>query len=93
MACGGCGKKSQGISRQPVNRNISVARVGRPANTSPRTRAVNTVPSTGVRAQAVRRCSKCSWPMNSMRKFDNTTGKQVQIWVCMNRKCMRREEA
>jgi hypothetical protein len=52
----------------------------------------------GVRAQPIvsrsmiqRRCPKCRWPMNSIRRFNQITGGQTQIWVCLNRKCAYKE--
>ena len=50
----------------------------------------------GARAQAIRqgqvkRCPKCSWPMNSLRRFDGI-GRTIQVWACLNRKCMYKVE-
>jgi ribosomal protein L37E len=89
MACGGCGKRSQ-----PVTKSVGSSRAmpGAPASAAPKP-ALPKIMSAGVRAQIQKRCSKCSWPMNSTRRFDAGSKKQIQIWSCMNRKCLHREEA
>lgn len=88
-----CGCSKKGVVSQGGSRSISV-HVG----PTPRNQTVIVSPPTaaqghqGVRAQVNRRCPKCSWPMNSVRKLDPHQNKQVQNWVCMNRKCLHREE-
>lgn len=96
MACGGCGggaKRSQVIPQQTSGRGIPMTQPVRAVNQGPKQQIAPQAHFNGVRAQVQRRCGKCSWPMNSMRRFDAGTSRQIQIWVCMNRKCMHREES
>jgi hypothetical protein len=44
-----------------------------------------------TRITSSKRCSKCNWPMASLRRYSPPSGKQVHIWQCMNRKCQYRE--
>jgi hypothetical protein len=89
MACGGCGggKKQQVVSQQVRTQQVLTPRTPIPQRT-----LIVPTHSGAVRAQPQRRCSKCSWPMNSMRRYDTTTGKQIQVYACMNRKCLNKEE-
>ena len=50
------------------------------------------IPTKTVQAIQVRRCPKCSWPMNSMRRYIPKTNTQVQIYSCLNKNCKYKEE-
>jgi hypothetical protein len=89
----GCSKKGAGVQSQGTRSISAVQHIGQStprSYTKPATTPA--APSAGVRAQAQKRCPECSWPMNSMRRFDPQQGRQFQQWACMNRKCMHREE-
>jgi|APFre7841882654_1041346.scaffolds.fasta_scaffold658473_1 hypothetical protein len=90
MACGGCGggKKQQVVSQQVHTQQMQMT----PRTPVPQRTLIAPTHSGGVRAQPQKRCSKCSWPMNSMRRYDTATGRQIQVYACMNRKCLNKEE-
>lgn len=91
----GCGKKGLGVINQGGAKTFTSPRVIHQSGASAAAAATpRTTPKGGggAHAQVQKRCTKCSWPMNSMRKFDQQQNKQVQIWACMNRKCLHREE-
>ena len=92
MACGGCGGARRVQSQPVITQRQAVPRapmVQRAMSTSqtPTQRAIG-----GVRAQQPRRCQKCGWPMNSMRRYEPSSGRQIQVFACMNRKCLHKEE-
>ena len=77
MGCGCGGQKRQYQSTPGVSRGVGRVQVPTPIV---------------VNRPLQRKCPKCSWPMNSIRRFDQVQNKQAQVWACMNRKCMHREE-
>lgn len=84
MACGACGKK------RDQSRQIQVIRPG--AGTKPvELGQGRKVPVQSAVKVQIKRCPKCSWPMNSMRRYEGS--KAIQVWACMNRKCNHREES
>ena len=83
MACGGCGAKrvqSQVITQKQAIPRAPMVQRAMPTPQTPIQRATG-----GVRAQQPRRCQKCGWPMNSMRRYEPSSGRQIQVYACMNR--------
>jgi hypothetical protein len=88
MACGGCGAR-----RVQAQKTIQTSKTIQPIAQRAVQRSTTTqISKAGVRAQIQRRCPKCTWPMNSMRRLEQATGKQIQVYACMNRKCAHKEE-
>lgn len=40
-----------------------------------------------------RRCSRCSWPMSKIHRYDQARKAPRPIWSCLNRKCLHKEPA
>lgn len=78
MGCGCGGQKKQYQATPGMPRGVARAQV-----------PVNPVV---VNRPIQRKCPKCSWPLNGIKRFDQVQSKQMQVWACMNRKCMYREE-
>lgn len=91
-----CGAKRR-VTSQPVGNQGNKAIIGiqqsTVQNTSPTPINMTNRGFSGVRSQVQKRCPKCSWPMNSMRRYDTQSGGQVQVYACMNRKCLYREQS
>jgi len=83
MGCG-CGNKSK---QTPKITPRSITTVVPSTRNVVQSRSVNK----GVVSQRQKRCPKCSWPMNNVREFDTVAKTQKLNAVCMNRKCLHKE--
>lgn len=84
MGCGCGGRKTKTVVKAPCAQAQRAIQV--------RSGVIAQVIRPMTTARSIqRRCPKCKWPMSSARRFSGNIS--VQIWTCLNRKCMFREES